>query len=504
MPRPKGSKNKPRPEPVNLTQKEGFLYVYPDGSQHWESSDVTIETMQKLRTNADASSLVIKLLNLIFPPTHPTIKITDEKGKKDEELAARIDKMIKRQDVALYRQMKKAFSALCYDAYIFNYVIERADDGFIELSAIRDLPAASFSTSAFSSSIDDIHAVLLPGINYNSKDENIHYYQTDVYGTVNELKYVTHFRPPGQDDYDIVGLPLFYDLVPSFNRSNFAWIALMQTINRAGAPSIFLKIQNPTKVDMELAKKILQNYSKNNQFSVPGNFEVIEVGKDPNDIALQAINMINSRLSAQFSPSDFIATDGSLLGGSDEAKSELLDSFISGMQGHIVDQFAPFLERILEYNGYVDYSISIEFPERKFKNGTLDQLRAEGGAALKVIDKNEYRQLIGLNPKTPEELEEIKEDWGPDVVPAAFPPNNPLAPQDQETEETTDEKKPNDDEKQTDEEITADKMKKNQLELNQDFKKLDSIIDKTANGIEDGWNDLLNAFSEYLKKKVKV
>ena len=185
----------------------------------------------------------------------------------------------------------------------------------------------------------------------------------------------------------------------------------MQSVNRVDAPSIFLRIENPRSGDIDLGKNIIANWSKNNNFVIPANFEVVEVGATVNDMALKTIAKVNTFFSSYFSPADFISTDGSLLGGSDEEKAELLGSFIGGIQGHIIDQFLPILQKILEYNGYIDYTVSIEFAERIFRNGTLDQLRAQGGAEVEAIDINEYRQFIGLPPKTPEEIEQMREDW---------------------------------------------------------------------------------------------
>jgi len=410
--RPPGSGKKKAAAP---TYEQGYVYIFPNQSVQWENKDTTIVTMMKLRNNAEATSLALKLINLVLPPKPPVIKVTDKDGNKDEDLALRLTKMCETKEVALYKQMHRALDCFCFDAYVINYVIDQADDGFWELKMIRDLPAASFRAVPWKNisviyAPQDVLGLLLPGIVFRVEDMSIHYYQTNYLGQPFELGSVTHFRPPSHD-YDVVGLPLFFNLVPWFQRSEFAWTAQMQSVNRVGAPSIFIQVENPRPGDIELAKSIVSNWSKNNNFVIPSNFKVVEVGATVNDMAINTIIRINNFFSSYFSPADFIATDGALLGGSDEAKAELLDSFISGMQGHIVEQFTPLLQKVLEYNGYLDYSISIEFPPRKFKNGVLDQLRAQGAAEIEVIDINEYRMLLGLPPKTPEELEEMRAEW---------------------------------------------------------------------------------------------
>ena len=71
----------------------------------------------------------------------------------------------------------------------------------------------------------------------------------------------------------------------------------MQSVNRVGAPSIFLRIENPRPDDIDLGKNIIANWSKNNNFVIPANFEVVEVGANVNDMALKTIAKVNTFFS---------------------------------------------------------------------------------------------------------------------------------------------------------------------------------------------------------------
>jgi hypothetical protein len=501
MPRPKGSKNKAK---ISLTNAEGVAYVFLNGNDEinvsWENTDVTAETMEKLRGNEEAESLQINLSNLIFSEDDPIISVLDTEENDQDEIAARLRQMCERPEVAFFDQMKNYLIDSCFGCYVGSIGLSSTQDGFIELTEFRDLPSASFTRVPFSVNDTYGHAALFPGI-IRDKEGKIHYWQIQEDGEPKELKNCFHLKPPGRD-FDLCGKPLFYSLVPVFNRANFAWIALMQTVNRVGAPSIFIRVTNPTQKDMELAKKILQNYSKNNQFTIPANFEIIEIGKGASDISLKAIEIINNKLTGHFSPSKFVSTDGNLIGGSDEAKAQLLGAFIMGFRQTIADRFTPILQRILEYNGYLDYKVKISFPKFEFKNSVLDLEKAKDAADRKVISRNEYRLKAGWEPATEEDLDEIYDEWksAVPIIPTGEEPligsetNSSESPTEPENETVTDGDALNQNEED----------KKTGLKINQNLDAYEGTIKNTSKNINDGWDELVNKFTVYLKKKVKT
>ena len=492
--RPKGSYSSKA-----ITKAEGVAYVYLSGDSlevAWENPDITIEKMEKLRANEEAESLQLNISNLIFPTDPLMITVIDKDEKDQDEVAARLRQMCNRPEVAFFNQMKNYMIDSCYGCYFYSLSISEAEDGFIELTEFRDLPPASFNHAWNITGTEKGRSVLFPGV-VLQEDEKIHYYQVDKDGESRELKNCSHMKPPGRD-FDLCGKPLFYSLFPVFNKSSFAWLALMQTVNRCGSLSIFIKITNPTKGDMDTAKNILKNYSKNNQFPIPGNFEIIEVGKETNDITLKAIELINNKLSAHFSPSRFIATDGNLIGGSDQAKADLLVKFIMGFQQVIVDNFKPILQKILEYNGYLDYKVDIKFPKIEFKDGTLEYNRAKDAAEKGAIDPNEYRVKMGYEPMTDEDLAKLPDKWKavkPDPINTK---GSEIESNDPEKAATLTDKEVQDEEEN--EKKAGGKLKKNQLVVNQS----EDIIEETAAGIKTGWDDLIKGFTRYLEQKVKT
>lgn len=481
--RPKGSYS-----PKTITKAEGVAYVYLYGNDikvAWENDKIDLEVMEKLRANAKAQSIQLQLSNLIFPAEPPAIGALNENEEEADDVGVLLRNMADNPKVAFYERMKNYFNDSCYSCFFFSVTIENID-GFIQMTEFRELPAASFSHSNYDLA-EYGHALLFPGV-VRDKSGKIHYYQTQEDGVVIELKNCTHLKPPGRD-FDICGMPLFYSLVPWFNKHNFAWLAQMQSVNRVGAPSIILRIATYNdKVDGPIAQKILRNWGKNTSFSIPDRFEVIEIGKTVNNIALKSLEAINKEFSTHFSPSDAISSDGNLIGGSDQAKGDLYLNYIRGWHTVIANRFQPFLQEILEYNGYSNLKAYIKFPEPELKNAQIDLDKAKDAADRKVISKLEYRKKCGWGACTEEDLKTYEDEWGSQEV-----VENPIDP-------VKDEPLSDDDIQDDQDEKKKQNLQKNQLVTNQS----DDTIEETAAGIKTGWNELIKGFSKYLEEKVKA
>ena len=477
--RPKGSYSSKA-----ITKAEGVAYVFLYGNElqiAWENEKIDIDVMEKLRANAKAQSIQLQLSNLIFPAEPPAIGALDENEEEADDVGVLLRNMAENPKVAFYERMKNYFNDSCYSCFFHSKTIENVD-GLIQMTEFRELPASSFAHSNFELA-EYGHALLFPGV-VRDKEGNIHYYQMQEDGVIIELKNCSHLKPPGRD-FDICGMPLFYSLVPWFLKHNFAWLAQMQSVNRVGAPSLVLKVTGMTKADEVTAKNILKNWGKNNSFSVPDRFEVIEVGKEVNDIALKSIEAINKEFSTHFSPSDAISSDGNLIGGSDQAKGDLYLNYIRGWHTTIAARFQPFLQEILDYNGYSHLKAYIRFPEPELKNAQLDLDKAKDAADRKVISKLEYRKKCGWGACTEDDLKTYEEEWG--------------TPEQEEIQEDPAKEAVMEDEDIKDDQEKG-KLKKNQLVINQS----EDIIEETAAGIKTGWDDLINGFTKYLEQKVKT
>jgi hypothetical protein len=315
---------------------------------------------------------------------------------------------------------------------------------------------------------------LYPGICLMS-DGQIHYFQKyERYGKVSELKYVKHAKPPNDFSNDIAGMPMFYPTIPLLNRLNFAWKCQMQKCNRIGAPSIAISVKDPIVVtdengnpipgkrnDWEYCNIILQNWGTNNAFAHQDNITIIPLDVKESDSAMETIHELAKLIVNQWSPTEQISTDGNAkLGGSQEAATTLLINFIVGFHRHISKVFTSIVQDILRYNNYKGYTVYLRFPKPEFRNSEIDIERAKVGFETAALSANELRELLGYEPESEEDLEDIRE-WNVAVKQAGKVPKdlngeilNNKVEEDTEEDATPEVKVPEEDES-TSQEVSA-------------------------------------------------
>lgn len=267
---------------------------------------------------------------------------------------------------------------------------------------------------------------LLPGISRYS-DGNIYYTQTDARGQTTLLKDVSHEIPPNDLSGDPAGMPICYVVLGLIEMLNFAWACQRQRLQRVGAPSIFLTIENAglelsdkngNKITrLEYGNNVLANWGRNNQFPLLEGMTAVPVPTNDSDSAIETINSLAKLINDQWSPIGLISTEGSSkIGGGDNAGLDLLRSYRSGFVDPVAEMFVRISEEWLAYNGFLGYSVYIHFPEFNPKNDEIDLRRAQEGRAAKTISRNEHRVLLGLEAATKEDLDRNEnEEWAVDI-----------------------------------------------------------------------------------------
>ncbi len=398
---------------VPVITPQGINFVLKSTAD-WDLDKLNVKTLEDLFEDPYATAVFNKLTNLIFQDPC-TIEIKDPADTVNDDLSKVFQQMCDSPDVQLWQQMKTCFGAwFWFGPYLASLGIDFLNGMYI-LSAIMDLPPASFSQNNAVGTILS-ESRILHGI-VKLEDKKTHYYQQQELEIV-ELGNVFHIKPPGYG-YDIAGMPLIYPLIKSFKKMGFAWLAQMQCVNRAGAPSIFLKITKPIKSpdgkrdDWKYGNEILRNYGKNNLYPIYENFDPIEVVSNVTDVSLKTIELLTKVIIYQFSTSDLVSKDGTLIGGSNNAEKELLTNFIKGFHTALKNGFEPIVQKFLEYNGFLKHKAVINIPTPEFTDESLELQRAVEGRNAKDIHPNEHRKKLGLPPKSDEELVEIRNSWLP-------------------------------------------------------------------------------------------
>jgi hypothetical protein len=362
---PQATQKKPaRPQ---VTKVEGVNFTTPYTGIPFDIRKLTAEKIAQYENDPYANKVELNLINLIFQKPF-ILNIQDDKENSREEIAVWMRQMCEKID--LWTQMQRCFSSwYWYGAYLHSDGLGKDDNGHIVLNEIRDLPANTFADQGTPTNGTLTYGKILNGIMLQG-DNKVHYWQKQVvldtaavpsnpYQSKNmiiELNNCAHIPSPVFNRYDLAGIPMINPLVQLLARMSFSWETLMQANNRAGAPNLFMRVTNPIvtpdgkRNDWKYSDKILRSYNKNTLFTIHENFEPLEMKAPVPDISLKTVEALTDLIISIFSPTDFVSKDGTLIGGSTNAESNLLINFITGFHNHLIRTFKPLLERILEYN----------------------------------------------------------------------------------------------------------------------------------------------------------
>jgi hypothetical protein len=193
------------------------------------------------------------------------------------------------------------------------------------------------------------------------------------------------------------GSPMIQPLILAIAYLNQAWTAVSQTTNRAGAPSLFLRVTDGDDDTLAYCREVLRNWGKNTSFPLPENVEIVDPHiKEPANTA-EAIRMLQNLLIDYFSPVSLLQSGegGGIFDNSSE-KVALILAFIQGMHSWLEDAFEKLLQVYLIANRYDGYSVRIKLPLPDIDRTESNQRWVEvlANAKTAVVDENEIRRFI--------------------------------------------------------------------------------------------------------------
>lgn len=417
--------NSKKSEPAKLTQAQGIDYLYENFGilDPWDVGDLNVEKINKFRDNVYAQKISSNLTNQIFQG-RPVYNILDPEGNSDENVAMWFREMLNSELVDFEDKLHKTIESWMFFGTFLHSDTIAEEQGKIILKEIRDLPPESFANPGYNTGFNSFVSAsiiasgkILPGI-MRYQDGSVHYWQTQLQNTV-ELENCQHIKSP-KYSYYIDGVPLLAPLYKLIPKINAAWDQLMQCGNRANC--LFLRVNriatmpdNKTS-NWTYSNKVLSSYNHNVFFTLPPDVEPVELKGPVSDISIQTIELLTKLIISLYSSSDFVAKEGTLISGSSAGETNLFKNAIIGIQTKLLKAWTPLLNKILEWNGYVGYSVEIKIPEPKFKNEQLDFQRAQLIVqALKeghvIATENELRSLLGLEDASVEFLKKSVEEW---------------------------------------------------------------------------------------------
>jgi hypothetical protein len=391
---------------------EGVRYVTTNGLVFTEPI-YTLATIKNYSKTSYGGGLVNKLIYLLFTGDFQ-IRVIDQNQEEDEILSADLTRMV--DTVGLWQEIQRAFIDTCWAGlYISNPVWKWIDNRYTLVDLVR-LEPETF-TEAPPGALKD-YSELLKGVTLNNKGE-IEYWQT-IDGITTKINNVFVVKNPLSSN--LASEPIFYPLLQVFAYLKFAWESTIQTINRIGAPILFIRVTGGTSDDVDYANTILQNWGKNVGFQLRENMELINPGLPEPRTPLEAINLLGKLLIDYFSPATFVQNSNATLSSSDSGSTAMMNSFIKGIHTWLEDSFESLLQIYLDANGYEGYSVDITLPEPEDDKTETNLKVVEVGDKTQALSLNEKRELLGLPPADEETMMAIQSEYATRQTPSAGSP----------------------------------------------------------------------------------
>lgn len=384
-------------ETFKPTRKEGITWINPNTGQVFEEPSLTSEYISEIsQSNIYARGVLNKLIWLVFTG-EPTIEIRDPAGAVvpagtpgKPTVYNDIKTMLDAPGVDIWNAMQQAFSdSFWWGNCILNPVWEYVGNIYT-LTALNRLAPESF---CYEPGAGEVYNPLLKGITL-IKGSPVYYYQDDE-GASKILQ--TPFTIQAPQSVKLGGNPMVQPLLRTIAYLNQAWTAVSQTINRAGAPSMWLRVTDGDEDTFTYLKEVLRNWGKNTSFPLPENVEILDPHITEPQNTAEAIRMLQNLLIDYFSPVSLLQAgeNGGIFDNSD-SKTALVMAFIQGMHSWIEDAFERLLQTYLIANRYDGYSVRITLPMPEIDKTEADQRWVEilSASPHPIVNTNELRRFV--------------------------------------------------------------------------------------------------------------
>lgn len=384
-------------ETFKPTRKEGITWINPNTGDIFEEPLLTCEYISELsQSNIYARGVLNKLIWLVFTG-EPEITIRDPAGNVipagtpgSPTVYNDIKNMLDAPGVDLWNAMQQAFSdAFWWGSCILNPVWEYVGNRYT-LTNLNRLAPESFCHEPGEG---EVYNPLLKGITL-IKGSPVYYYLDDE-GTSKILQ--NPFTIVAPQSVKLGGNPMVQPLLLTLGYLNQAWKAVSQTINRAGAPSMWLRVTDGDEDTFTYLKEVLRNWGKNTSFPLPENVEILDPHITEPQNTAEAIRMLQNLLIDYFSPVSLLQAgeNGGIFDNSD-SKTSLVMAFIQGMHAWIEDAFEKLLQTYLIANKYEGYSARITLPMPEIDKTEADQkwVSILSTSPVPIVNTNELRRFV--------------------------------------------------------------------------------------------------------------
>jgi len=350
----------------------------------------------------------------VIPPVDEDV--SEDRLKEVQATFNKLDRIVK----TLVRLNQAWYDRKVYGSAIFEYVIGSMG-GWKAPVAFKRLPAYSFNTVPLSR-IDMYRYIpgdILKGIIYDTEEDRIEYWQkihNDKIVRINNEN-VIHIRDVVADSPD--GRSAIACIVPLVKRLMFAEKSLVQAVNRAGAPNLWISIEeyrdSPPPMNPEAwtvskafkeAKKLAKNHGKDTVMVAPSCIQPKPLDyKMPID-PMKVIDHYERRILYSIIARDFTEQTGQAISQTAKPGLTLLILMAKSEQEEIAAPFIEFWKKIFDLNGLDGWSVEIEWRPFEETSDEMMYRNAEIAAKIGAWTEDEIREIAGWPPK-PKEVNNV-------------------------------------------------------------------------------------------------
>lgn len=410
----------------NTKREEGVVFIGSSGTVY-SSPTIDADKIVQFLDNPYLRSALNSYMNIMFPAP-VEVEVVDAEGEVDEDLTEQFRQHTDKPTIRINELIKKTFlQRYCFGSGIINPVWKRTGNEVIPEN-FRVLPSSSFDT--LPDGVDDVYSSIMQGVILNDKGE-VEVWQRQSATDWQPKQITNFFMVKDPMDEGLAGDSRLVPLIAILDMLKYAWNTEMQSANRAGSPVLFIKVSEPKKAnannggvsDVDYANAILKNWSKNKQYQLRENMEIVEIKGNNTKNILETIAVLEQVINDYFSPTKLISKDGSHPLGSSGPELQLLNQAIQSEHRWLEDQFEQLLNRYFLYNAYPEgYRVKLHIPILEPDQGELNIKKVQIGIKGQALDLDDIRELLGMEAADDEKRAKIAEFWQSQVSqqPAMF------------------------------------------------------------------------------------
>jgi len=405
----------------NSGKEQGTIFISQTG-EVFKSPKITVEKIKEMLQNPYIKTQ-LRRRSLTHFPDRVLIEALDPTQNVDEEVTHRLQNMCELEDVRLNEKIKQADSdSHNYGEAHYNPIWVRKGSE-ITLQKLRHLPAWSFDTCPISENIGLTWSALLSGVILGENGPEYWQRQNDIQLQPIQITNILIVKDPQSEglagDSELLPLCQIVEMI------KYGWNTEMQVIHRSGAPIFFIKITNPRPAedpacdgvsDIAYANMVIKKASKNTQFILRDNMEIVNVPLDPKKDVLQTIDVLNAVIEDYFSISKMLSKGGALIGGSNISELKLLNQAIRGLHNWLLAPFEDLLNQYFTLNNFPEgWTVRLTIPVWDEDKTASDQKDAELGISGQCVDLDDLRQKLHYEPADDAKKASIEAFWASKV-----------------------------------------------------------------------------------------